>query len=109
LNLPGSFLYSGGADFRINKRLTLVGEFIGQYVINGPRLTETTVNIPQVGTFTSTQGSSSTSNYAIDNAGGGFKLKLWQNLLVNASVLFKLDDASLRAKVVPLVGVSYRF
>jgi hypothetical protein len=67
------------------------------------------VNIPQVGTFTSTQGSSTTSSYAIDNAGGGLKFRPWQNLLITASVLFKLDDASLRAKVVPLVGISYRF
>jgi hypothetical protein len=109
LDLPSSFLYSGGADFRVTKRLTLVGEFIGQFVFNGPRLVNNSVTIPTVGSFVATQGSSGTSNYAIDDAGGGLKLKLWRSLLITASALFKLDDAGLRAKVVPLAGVSYRF
>jgi hypothetical protein len=109
LNLPAALLYSGGADYKVNKRLTLVGEFIGQYVFSGPSLTQTTVNVPGVGNFVSSQGGAGTSNYAIDNAGGGFKLKVWQNLLVNASLLTELDHNSLRAKLIPLVGVSYRF
>jgi hypothetical protein len=62
-----------------------------------------------VGKFTATQGSTTTSSYAIDNAGGGVKIKMWRNLLITASVLFQLDDAGLRAKTVPLAGVSYRF
>jgi hypothetical protein len=109
LNLPASFLYSGGADFWLTKHITLVGEFVGQYVLNGPRLTQTSVTIPTVGKFTATQGSTTTSSYAIDNAGGGVKMKMWRNLLITASVLFQLDDAGLRAKTVPLAGVSYRF
>ena len=109
LDLPSSLLYSGGADFRVTSRLTLVGEFLGQYVLNGPRLVNSTVVIPTVGSFVATQGSTGTSSYAIDNAGGGLKLKLWRNLLITASVLCKLDDAGLRAKIVPLAGVSYRF
>jgi len=114
LNLPSSFLYSGGADFRVLPRFTLVGEFIGQYVINGPRLQQSTVQIPGQGTFksivvTDATGNQITSSYAIDNAGFGFKINLYKGFLVTASALFKLDDAGLRAKWVPLVGVSYRF
>ena len=43
------------------------------------------------------------------NAGGGFKVNLFRGLVVDASALFKLDDSGLRAKWVPLVGISYRF
>jgi hypothetical protein len=115
LNLPASFLYSGGLDFKVFPRVTLVGEFIGQYVINGPRLQQSTVTIPgQSGSFqsiivTDANGNQITSSYAIDNAGGGIKINLYKGLLVTASALFKLDDSGLRAKVVPLFGASYRF
>lgn len=114
LNLPSSFLYSGGVDFRVVQRFTLVGEFLGQYVINGPRLQQSTVNVPGQGNFPSivvvdASGKQITSNYAIDNAGFGFKVNPFGGLLINASALFKLDDAGLRAKWVPLVGISYRF
>ena len=114
LNLPSSFLYSGGADFKVVPRFTLVGEFVGQYVINGPRLIQSTVNVPGQGTFptilvTDSSGNQITSSYAIDNAGFGVKVNPWKGLLFTASALFKLDDAGLRAKWIPLVGVSYRF
>jgi len=114
LNLPSSLLYSGGVDFKIVPRFTLVGEFVGQYVINGPRLIQSTVNVPGQGTFptilvTDSNGNQITSSYAIDNAGFGFKVNPYKGLLITASALFKLDDGGLRAKWVPLVGVSYRF
>jgi hypothetical protein len=114
LNLPASILYSGGVDFKATKRLTLVGEFLGQYLINGPRLQTSTVKVPGQGTFPTivvrdANGKQITSNYAIDNAGGGIKINLFGGLIVDASALFKLDDSGLRAKWVPLVGISYRF
>jgi len=114
LNLPASILYSGGVDYKATKRLTLVGEFLGQYIINGPRLQTSTVKVPGQGTFNTivvrdANGNQITSNYAIDNAGGGIKVNLFKGLVVDASALFKLDDAGLRAKWVPLVGISYRF
>ena len=114
LNLPSSFLYSGGADFRVLPRLTLVGEFVGQYVINGPRLLQSSVNVPGQGSFpsivvTDSSGKQITTSYAIDNAGFGIKVNPYRGLVIDASALFKLDDAGLRAKWVPLVGVSYRF
>ena len=114
LNLPSSLLYSGGMDFRVVQRFTLVGEFLGQYVINGPRLQQSSVTVPGQGSFPSivvadSSGKQITSSYAIDNAGFGFKVNPWRGLLINASALFKLDDGGLRAKWVPLVGISYRF
>lgn len=116
LNLPASFTYSGGADFRITSRFTLVGEFVGQYVINGPRVVTTQFTVPGAPgnsvtaiNSTSSSGQILTSSYGIDNAGAGFKFSPFPGLSISASAMFKLDDGGLRAKVTPLVGVSYRF
>jgi len=106
-NLPASFLYSGGADFRVSKRLTLTGEFLGQYVINAPRLALTNITIPAVGARASVK--SYIGSYNMDNAAVGFKANPFGGLIISASAMFKLDDAGLRAKIVPLFGVAYRF
>jgi hypothetical protein len=107
LNLPSAFLYSGGLDYAVTRRFTLTAEFIGQAVIDGPRLAATTAGFKNqsfpgvVKTLTDT--------YAMDNAGVGFKLKMFKGLLLSGNALIKLDDAGLRSNVVPLVGLAYRF
>jgi hypothetical protein len=119
LNLPQSISYSGGSDFRVFKRLTLVGEFIGTYVINGPRIEQTTVGVPtQVGSATKTSfksinvtqnGKLITQNYFEDNISPGIKFSPFRNVSISANALLKLDDGGLRSKVVPLAGISYSF
>jgi hypothetical protein len=39
----------------------------------------------------------------------GVKYKPWGNLLLTANVAFKANDSGLRAKVIPLGGISYSF
>lgn len=104
-NLPSSFLYSGGVDFRAFPKLTLTAEFIGQAVINGPRLALTTAPTP-AGSFPSLINQS--ASYAMDNLGAGFKYSPFRGLLISANALVALDEGGLRSKVVPLVGISYR-
>ncbi len=106
LRLPSSLLYSGGADFRVNRRFTLIGEFLGQYVFNGPQVVPTTVPI---GSQSFSSLGSKTSNFAMNTAGGGFKISPYRGLLITASAMFKLDDPGLRSKIIPLFGASYRF
>jgi hypothetical protein len=43
------------------------------------------------------------------NASIGIKAKPFSNLLITANVLLKLNDGGLRARAVPLLGVSYTF
>lgn len=105
-NLPSSFLYSGGVDFRVNSRLTLTSEFLGQAVINGPRLGLTSLQTP-AGAFPSVANQSGT--YAMDNLGVGFKFSPYKGWLITANTLFALDEGGLRSKVVPLIGLSYKF
>jgi len=107
-NLPSSLLYSGGVDYSVNRSLTFAAEFLGQAVINGPRLFATTVPVPKAGTFASVNTLSS-QTYVMDNAGVGFKYKPFKGLLITGNVLVALDEGGLRSKVVPLVGISYRF
>ena len=107
-NLPAAFLYSGGADFRVDKRLTLTAEFLGQYVINAPRVAPQTVTIPVLGPRPSV--TTFNESYASDNVAFGFKLNPFKNLILSASALAKLDQNGLRQRtVVPLFGAAYRF
>lgn len=107
LNLPASFMYSGGADIAVNKRLTIAGEFLGQYVINGSRLILSQVTIPSGPTFqTAAPGP---KGYSMNNAAVGLKVNPWKGLMLSGSAMIQLDDAGLRTRIVPLVGISYRF
>lgn len=106
LNLPSSFMYSGGVDIQLIKRLSVSGEFLGQAVINGPRLSPTTLQV--AGTSLQSVNRDS-STYAMNNAAFGFKVNPFKGLLISASAMVKLDNTGLRANVVPLVGVAYRF
>lgn len=108
--LPNQFIYSGGVDIGISKRLSVSGDILGQHVFDGPRVVKTTytdilgVNHPDI-----PQIAVATGSYNITDAAIGAKLSPWRNLVLSGNVLIKLDDGGLRAKVVPLVGVSYTF
>jgi hypothetical protein len=106
LSLPGSLLYSGGVDFKVVKKLTLTGEFLGQYVIDGPRLALSTVT---VGGRSYRSVNPVTESYAMNNFSVGVKVNPFRGLLISASAQIKLDDPGLRSNVVPLIGVAYKF
>lgn len=113
-NLPASFEYDGGIDIRASKRFTVVGEFLGQAVINAPRVVLSTVQVPGANLGGSAPETLQTlaprtGTYAMDNAGIGFKANPVAGLIITANALFQLDNTGLRARVVPLFGVSYRF
>lgn len=131
-NLPADFRYSGGVDIGIKPWISVAGEFLGELVVNGPRLAEITQPVPACTSASQCPGSpvaaqpatgscsqtastctfnsvtSFKGSYAMDNAGGGVKLN-FHGLFLTANAMFKLDNAGLRARVVPLFGISYRF
>ncbi len=130
--LPSQVTYSGGADVWLTKRITLALDLIGQQVNGTRRLERTTFtelpackplppgNLGQLCDPNNPQGgflapdtvqnlSPVNGHYNITNASVGAKIKPFGNLLVTGNVLLKLNDGGLRAKVVPLVGVSYTF
>ena len=134
LRLPDSLQYSAGADVGLTKRWTVVGDWIGQYVLDGPRVLRGTQFVTGDGQSTGMTPTSAiptqcsaqwscqtiqskigpsgrvlTEGYAMNNISVGIKLNVFRGLLITGNALIAIDDNGLRAKVVPLVGVSYRF
>jgi hypothetical protein len=128
--LPSQVTYSGGADVWLTKRVTLALDLVGQQVNGARRLIKTTfTELPacdnpgknpmaqptcfQADGFkqpnTDPNLSSLDQHYNISNASVGAKIRPSANLLITGNVTFKLNDGGLRAKVVPLVAVSYTF
>jgi outer membrane putative beta-barrel porin/alpha-amylase len=127
-HLPNELTYSAGTDIGITHRFTIAADWLGEHVINGFSLVQTSCSEtypPSGGAVSSTciQGGSSTgsgtttypldatvtSSYNIDDLALGAKLSPFKNLLITFNGLFKLDDAGLRSTVVPLVGIGYTF
>jgi len=106
-DLPDQVQYAVGADVGVTKRLTLAFDFLGTYVIDSPRLVRevfTAANgqsFPQIGFVT--------ESYHLASGSAGLKLNPFGRLLVDINVLFKLDNAGLRDKVTPLLGIEYAF
>lgn len=106
-DIPDQITYAAGLDVGVTRRLTLALDLVGSRVIDSPRLV--------TGTFTAADGESFpqigfvTESYSIVNGAAGIKLNVFGRLLLDASVLFKLNDSGLRDKVTPLVGLEYAF
>lgn len=120
--LPSQVTYSGGADVWLTKRLTVAMDLVGQQV-NVPRrlVTKTFTELgacknsacdPADGfdpPNTDPNISQATAHYNATNASLGMRVRPFGGLLITGNVTFKLNDGGLRAKVVPLVAVSYTF
>jgi len=107
-DFPDQVNYAIGADVSVNSRVTLAFDVLGAYVIDAERL--------QFETFHALDGHSTFPNItfirdSINGLGGstGLKVNLFNRLLVDANVLFTLDDNGLRDKVTPLIGLEYSF
>jgi hypothetical protein len=115
-NLPAQFFYSVGADYGANRRLTLVFDYLGQILINVPRVFQSTlttqalqgsVNPPPSQTLpTVTAGKDS---IGLNSGSVGLKYNLFGQLLLTADLLFRLDNKGLRQDVTPLIALSYAF
>ncbi len=106
-DMPDQFSWAAGIDFGVTKRLTLALDVVGTRVIDSPRLVTETFTAANGQTFP--QIDFVTESYDIVNGAAGLKLNLFGRLLLDANVLFKLNDTGLRDKVTPLVGIEYAF
>jgi hypothetical protein len=118
-SLPPEFLYSGGADYRVNKRLTVVADLIGERVISGFRvslgyqqhypesdgrtdpITTQQITIPTI--------VQSIASYNSDAIAVGGKVRLFRELILAANITSRIDSGGLHSNIVPLVGLSYAF
>ena len=111
------FNYVGGLEFGATPRVTIVGDLIGRNLRNTLRFSSTTVDhayqagsllapvqIAKLDTVGVASGSLNAGLGAI-----GVKVSPAANFLISAHLLFGLNDAGLRSKVAPVVGVDFSF
>jgi hypothetical protein len=110
------FNYVGGIEIGASPRITVVADFIGRTFQDTFRLQDATqphsfkqgdsapLETTTLPTISETKGS---LNSVLGTA--GVKINPWRNLLISAHVLFPFNDAGLRDKLTPVVGVDYSF
>ena len=107
-HFPDQVSYTVGTEISVNPRLTVAFDVLGTYAIDAQRLR------PQP--FQALDGRSVFDNigfvresFNTVNGSIGFKADLIQRLLLQANLLFKIDEHGLRDKVTPLIGLEYTF
>ena len=105
---PDQVSYGIGADIAVDPRVTLAIDVIGRYLMDAERL--------HLQDFHGLDGRTTFPNivFARDSYNAlsgslGLKANVFDRLLVDLNVLFKLDEHGLRDKVTPLVGLEYSF
>lgn len=106
-HLPNQFNWVAGFDAGMSKTFTLAFDVLGQSIMRAPRVQETQFVAANNATFPQISFHRSTLN--IVNGSVGFKVAPVSTLLISANFVFQMNDVGLRARVVPLVGVSYAF
>src|SRR5262249_8510744 len=108
--------YIGGIEYMASPKLTVLVDFVGRTTRDSQRLTDTTIfhtyqqgNGAQVQSLNLSTVQLVGGNLNTSWATGGVKVSPWRNLLVSASVLIGLNDAGLRSRVTPAVGVEWAF
>lgn len=106
--LPNQVTFSGGVAVAVTGNLTLAADVLGRRIIDGRRL------VPK--TFTSIDGRTTFPDISFvvnsenEFSGAvGFKFNPRGRLLIDANVLFGLNDHGLRDTLTPLVGIEYGF
>jgi hypothetical protein len=112
-SLPSQLSYTLGADIGATKGLTLSFDYLGQTLINAPRVfrdNTRTADIPGgTGTLILPTISGGRDTAVLSSGAAGFKYNLFGNLLLTGNILFRLDNKGLRQNVTPLVALSYAF
>ena len=108
-DLPDQVTYVVGADFGVSQRFTFVLDVLGTYLLDAPRLNQTTFHGLDAARTPLPTVAFTTESYNLLSGAVGFKLNVVESLLVDVNLLFNLDDNGLRDKITPLVGFEYAF
>jgi hypothetical protein len=106
-HLPSQLFYAAGFDAGLSPRMTLAFDFLDQRIIRGQR--------SLLRPFQASDGTTSSEIFFQDithheyNASMGFKAQIANRTVVTANMMLRLNDAGLRARVVPLIGISHLF
>jgi hypothetical protein len=107
-DLPDELSYVVGADVGIEKRLSIAFDVLGRHSTDAPRLSNSTFTAAgSQATFQDIAFGVGTLN--VLSGAFGLKANVAGTMLVTFNLQFKLNDAGVRAKVTPLVGIEYGF
>lgn len=105
--LPNVITYDGGADVGVTHRIGLSADFIGLALLNEKKISQTTFTDFGGATHPNITATTVTRNQASIAVGG--KVRAFRRILITANVLFRVNDAGLHTKPVPLAGLSYTY
>jgi hypothetical protein len=106
-HLPNQLTYAVGFDAGINKKFSLAADLLGQEIFHSEAVAATTFTAANDAQFSNTNFVRKNNN--LTNGSVGFKVNPIGTLLVSFNVIFQMNDAGLRSRVVPLVGLAYSF
>jgi hypothetical protein len=107
-DFPDQVIYSAGADVSANSHMTLAFDVLGRYLISAERISSQDFHaLDGKSVFRNIVFSKKSFN-ALSGA-LGVKVDLLDRLLLDANLLFALDDHGVRDKVTPLIGFEYSF
>lgn len=110
VDLPDRFLYVVGADIGLGERLSLAVDFLGERIIDSPRLVRRSFTaVGAAGSFTFDDIAFEQASFSVASAAAGVKLKVADKLLANFNLRFRVGQAGLSDRVAPLVGLEYVF
>ena len=107
-HLPNIISYTVGADAGVTRRVSVSVDFLGQTLHDEKQLH----NAPPVTDFGGiSQPDTSITTGAVNQASiaTGGKINQLHGLLITAGVLFRVNNAGLHYKPVPMAGLAYSF
>jgi hypothetical protein len=109
-DLPDRLLYVIGADVGVSERLSLAVDYLGERIIDSPRLVRRAFTATgAAGRFMFEDIGFEQASFSAATGAMGVKAKVATNLLVNFNLRFRVGRAGLSDRVAPLVGVEYVF
>ena len=115
-SLPDEFNYAGGVEFAATPRLTLMGDLVGRTLLDTGRLRIESKDFqflrqgattPSFATFDEFSPFRGNLNVLLGTVGA--KFNPFGDLLVSGSVLFPLNDAGLKSRLITVIGIDYAF
>jgi hypothetical protein len=107
-DFPDQVTYAVGADVSANARMTLAFDLLGRYLIRAERLSQQEFHALDGRSVYPNIAFSEQSFNALSGA-LGVKVNVFGRLLLDANLLFALDNHGVRDKVTPLIGFEYSF
>jgi outer membrane putative beta-barrel porin/alpha-amylase len=107
-SLPNQLVSAFGVDMKLGKRATLILDVLGRHVFDSPRLESVTFQaLDGHSTFPSIDFR--TDSLTRIDGSAGLKWNPVDRLLIDFNVQFSLNEAGMRDKVSPLIGIEYSF